>query len=331
MTHSVLLLPAKNAPRRMANRLRSALPEEERAALERSLATLAPVFDLRAPHPADATAGQQPDVGPALAAGHAVIEELAAAGCERADALVQAATDSAAQLVLAPPAGAAAGGGEAQAAAASGEQQQQVAGGSGEGAAPAADAAVAPAALKTLQGLHADAVRSVAELCSLCLERLLALGRSLSSHYRYGRPADDGERSALVAVHACMRHLPATRCCSPLHHITPMLLPTTGIAWPADAEAAGLALRCQALRMLEDLSGMAAAFGAALSEMGAALDGAAGSAGASKAYAGAAKPLAHALQQDSEAAAARVHDATRALLQVVWLKTVPRERLEDLL
>lgn len=102
-----------------------------------------------------------------------------------------------------------------------------------------------------------------------------------------------------------------------------------GIAWPAEAEVAGLALRVQALRMLEDLQGMGAAFGAALSEMGAALDGAAG--GASKAYAGAAKPLAHALQQDSDAAAARVHDATRALLQVCWLKTVPRDHLEDVL
>ena len=81
--------------------------------------------------------------------------------------------------------------------------------------------------------------------------------------------------------------------------------------------------------MLEDLQGMAAAFGAALSEMGAALDGAAG--GASKAYAGAAAPRAHALQQDGDAAAARVHDATRALLHVCCLKTVPRELLEEVL
>lgn len=53
----------------------------------------------------------------------------------------------------------------------------------------------------------------------------------------------------------------------------------------------------------------------------------------SKAYSHAAAPLAHGLQVDSEAAAARVQDACRAMLQVVWLARcgVPRAQLEDLL
>lgn len=50
------------------------------------------------------------------------------------------------------------------------------------------------------------------------------------------------------------------------------------------------------------------------------LDAAAGS----KAYSHAAAPLVHGLQTDSEAAAARVMDAARALLQVVWITSVPR-------
>lgn len=318
---------------RMANRLRSVLPEEERAVLEATLGTLAPLFDLRTPHPADAAPEGQTEVGPELAAGHAVIEELAAAGCERADALAQAAADSAAQLVVAgvpsseQQPGAAGGSGEGApqaanaAAAASQQQRQQQPGGAGEAA-----AAPAPAALKALHALHADGVRSVAELCSLCLERLLALGRSLSSHYRYGRPANDGERWGTVAWTAPLG-VSALPCCIATCLAQPTSQHPAGIAWPPAAEAAGLALRGQALRMLEELQAMAAAFGASLAEAGSHLDAAAGS----KAYSAAAKPLAHGLQEDSEAAATRVQDASRALLQVCWLKSVPREVLEELL
>ena len=210
---------------RIANSLRALLPEAECASLEKSLTSLAPLFDLATPLPADASTAEGAELAPAtqeaVAAGHALIEELAAAGCERADALAQAAADSAAQLVAAPAAA------------------QPSADGS-PGAEAAGDApppggsqpATAPAALKALAGLHADGVKSVAELCSLCLERLLALGRSISSFYRYSRPADDG------------------------------------IAWPAASEACGRLLRGQALRQLEDLQAMAAAFGAALASAG---------------------------------------------------------------
>lgn len=234
--------------RRIANRLRSALGEEERAGLERALAALAPIFDLGAPHPGDdGGEGGGADVA-AVAAGHAVIEELAAAGCERADALARAARDAAARLVAAAAAGAteaapaggegeAAGVAPAAAAPSSGPSAEPEAQPEGEGEAKGeaereAAAQAAPAALGALAGLHATGVKSVAELCSLCLERLLALGRSLSSHYRYGRPANDG------------------------------------IAWPPGAEAAALLLRRQALRMLDDLAGVGAAFGAALASAG---------------------------------------------------------------
>lgn len=184
--------PARpHTPRRLANRLRSLLPADQRATLEAALASLAPLLDLRAPHPADSPAeGQGPEAPPALAAGHAVIEELAQQGCQRAEALAQAAADGAAQLVAAPAAeDAAAAGGQPAAQEGSeggGEDQPATvpAGGEAQPAAPA---------LKALAGLHADGVRSVAELCSLCLERLLALGRSVSYFYRSGRPANDGE------------------------------------------------------------------------------------------------------------------------------------------
>lgn len=227
--------PVLSTPRRLANRLRTMLPEEERAALEQELARLAPLFDLRSTHPADgaltakdgtpeALAGVPAATLAAVAAGHSVVEEQAAAGCERAEALAQAAADNAAQLVAAAPSvdasaaaeGAAGGGGDQQAAA-------------GPAGAPAF---AAPAAIKALAGLHADGVRSLAELCSLCLERQLALARSLSAFYRYGKPADDH------------------------------------ISWPASCEASGLLLRAQALCMLEELRAMAAAYGAALSQAG---------------------------------------------------------------
>lgn len=137
--------------------------------------------------------------------------------------------------------------------------------------------------------------------------------------------------------------------------------------WPASPEATGLLLRGQALRMLEELQGMAAAFGAALAEAGGCsarlgvgrlgarvggrggpagcphayvarapanglcaggfLDGAAGG----KAYAHVAGQQAHALQADSEAAAARLQDACRSLVQVVWVTSVPRATVEELL
>ena len=228
---------------RIANRLRALLPEAERASLEQSLAGLAPLFDLAAPLPADAAplpadasadvaaaggAELAPATREAVAAGHALLEELAAAGCERADALAQAAADSAAQLV-APPAAAAAPSTD------SAPDTEAAAAGQAAAEAPppgGSQPAAAPAAIKALAGLHADGVKSVAELCSLCLERLLALGRSLSSFYRYGRPADDG------------------------------------IVWPPASEACGLLLRGQALRQLEDLQAMAAAFGAALASAG---------------------------------------------------------------
>ncbi|PSC68825.1 putative GTPase activation [Micractinium conductrix] len=286
-----------NDSARMANRLRSLLPGEGRTALEGALAVLAPVLDLKTPHLADAApagtlpSGVSPATLAAVAAGHGVVAELAAAGCERADALAAAVADTAAQLVAAP-AGEAAEGGTAGGDAPAGSGTP--AGRQPGGATPAVQAAVPPAAAKAMAGLHADGVRTVAELCSLCLERLLGLGRSLSAFYRYAKPASDG------------------------------------IAWPAGGEGAGLLLRGQALRMLEELQGLGAAYGAALASAGSRLDAAAG-AGGGKACSHAAAALAHALQTDSNAATARLHDGSRALLQVVWLTAVPRQTLEELL
>jgi hypothetical protein len=53
-----------------------------------------------------------------------------------------------------------------------------------------AAAAAAPGA--SLAGVRAEAVAAPAELAALCLERLLALGRSMAAQFHTGRPSDDG-------------------------------------------------------------------------------------------------------------------------------------------
>jgi hypothetical protein len=214
------------------------LDEEQRARLDATLAELAPLFDLQAAPPAGSDAVA--DV-PALSAGHAMVEELAAAGCERADALAQAAARNAAQLVATADADASRQAGSAASEPGATSAQQEQAGAQPAAAAAqdptaapdeAAAAAGAPAALRALSELHAEGVRTLAELCSLCLERLMALGRSLSAYHRYGRKANDG------------------------------------ITWPAAPAAAGALLRRQAARMLDELAGLGGAFGAALAAAG---------------------------------------------------------------
>ena len=64
---------------------------------------------------------------------------------------------------------------------------------------------------------------------------------------------------------------------------------------------------------------------------GSRLDAAAVGGGGSRVFAEAAAPLARGLQGDCEAAAGRVQDACRALLQVVWLTSLPRSTMEELL
>ncbi|KAK9798114.1 hypothetical protein WJX73_000135 [Symbiochloris irregularis] len=79
-----------------------------------------------------------------------------------------------------------------------------------------------------VQGLGAEAL---AEVASLCLERLLALGRSLAASTRYGKPTDDG------------------------------------IQWPQDPTAVTAMLRGQGRRMLEDVEALGQAFLDALAEL----------------------------------------------------------------
>lgn len=40
--------------------------------------------------------------------------------------------------------------------------------------------------------MRTEALAALAELAALCLERLLALGRSMAAHFHTGRPSDDG-------------------------------------------------------------------------------------------------------------------------------------------
>lgn len=73
-----------------------------------------------------------------------------------------------------------------------------------------------------------DASRRVAELASVCIERLLALARSLVAQARYGKPADDG------------------------------------IRWPVGGTAKAVALRQQARRMAGELDALVQGYAALL-------------------------------------------------------------------
>ena len=187
---------------RLCNRVRTRLPDEAKADLDRTLARLQPIFDLSVGHPSDvggegegeaesAGAGvpqqkQQGDGGvscppdpAALAQGHEVIEELAAAGCELADELVVAAAEHAALLLEAP----------ADTPAPSPLTEAE---GVGSGAAavacavPEAAPDTRPAAARVLRRLEAEGTKRLAEVCSLCQERLTALARSVSSWRQTG-------------------------------------------------------------------------------------------------------------------------------------------------
>jgi hypothetical protein len=72
----------------------------------------------------------------------------------------------------------------------------------------------------------------VAEVGSLCVERLQALARSVSAQFRFGRPADDG------------------------------------VVWPAAPAAKALLLRGQARRLLADLDAVGESFASALLSTG---------------------------------------------------------------
>jgi hypothetical protein len=119
-----------------------------------------------------------------------------------------------------------------------------------------------------------------------------------------------------------------------------------GFDWPADSEAAARLLQGQAVRMVEDLGAVGAAFAAPLQEVAAAVAGAgagtAGAAGAAAAdgggagggeEAGAAGPtpaaraanLAAQLGGERDQAAARVRDALRELLFVLVVVALHRE------
>eukprot|EP00887_Chlorella_sp_A99_P005359 scaffold1.g5359.t1 len=260
----------------LANRVRSKLPEGAREQLDRTLAQLQPVFDMAAEHPADAKAeGEGGAPGEPLAAGHAVIEDVAAAGCEFADELVSAAAQHVERLLAAPPhpeALAADAGGGAAVALAEGE----------------ATPASRPAAARALRRLRGEGTRRVAEVASLCMERLVALARSVSSWRQTGRPTTDG------------------------------------VVWPPSAEATGLLLRRQAHRMVGDMQAMGEAFDVAVESVAALLDKQARSDEFGKLGAEARAVLG----ADVDAATAKVHEAGRALLNVCWLSVVDQEWLE---
>lgn len=144
----------------------------------------------------DATSTSANDV---LAAGHGIIAELRQGGLQRAHSLDAHCREQSSALAATMAAATAAG-------------DMSTADAQLDEAASTGRACVL--------AVQQDASRRIAELASVCMERLLALARSLVAHARYGKPADDG------------------------------------IQWPLGGEAKAVALRQQARRMASELDAL---------------------------------------------------------------------------
>ena len=169
-----------------------------------------------------------PPEPPQLAAGYLVIEDLAADGCGFADEASSAAAEHVGQLMAAPVTVT----GSAPALSAAMQQQQQQQQQQPAEAEAGSTPASRPAAARALRRLRGEGSRRLSETSSLCLERLTALARSLSSWRQTQRPSSDG------------------------------------IVWPEGAAPAALLLRRQALRMAADLGALGEAFALALEGTG---------------------------------------------------------------
>lgn len=98
-------------------------------------------------------------------------------------------------------------------------------------------------------------------------------------------------------------------------------------SWPVSGMSGALPDGCEACVLMHTLS---VPWLPPCASAASAMDAAAATP-ADKPHAAAVAPLAHGLQADAEAAAGRLQDACRSLLQVVWLTSVPRDLLEDVL
>ncbi|KAK9819865.1 hypothetical protein WJX72_003448 [[Myrmecia] bisecta] len=151
---------------RVCNRLRARLPDADKAQLDSTLTMLSPLFNLEGQAGGDeAAAGAEGGaaVDSPLARGHAVVVELRNAGVAKASKLVTELSERSTR----PAATTAPGLAGTQGAPADSEQAE------------------------ALQRVRGEGVRCLGELAALCVERMLALARSVSAQFRFSRPTDD--------------------------------------------------------------------------------------------------------------------------------------------
>jgi phosphoglycolate phosphatase-like HAD superfamily hydrolase len=207
------LVALSNECSRLCNRVRAAIPDEARADMDAVLMDLGPFFQLDQPSPDNSErrieGGGGVEESAAMLRGRSVVESLATSARDKAESTAKKIAEGA-DTLLAPM---------------EGEE-------SAEGGVAASTATVPAAAASALQALREEAASRLGEVCSLCVERLLALGRSVASHFRFGRPSSDG------------------------------------IAWPSEPRSVAMLLRREADGMVAELSAVEDAFVAALALAG---------------------------------------------------------------
>lgn len=160
---------------RLCNRIRATLADDDKANLDKTLALLAPMFDLNSEQPCNAPCGKQ-EVPAALSRGHAMIVDVAAAGCARADAMVTDVRNNATQLE----------------AARGHPLEGTIDTPSDSSSETGPTCALSTTSDQALKAIRIEGVKRIAEVTSLCMERLHALGRGIQLQFRFGRPANDG-------------------------------------------------------------------------------------------------------------------------------------------
>eukprot|EP00884_Botryococcus_braunii_P008010 jgi/Botrbrau1/1720/Bobra.116_2s0062.1 len=258
---------------RLCNRLRSKLAPEGKAQLDAALASLGPFFDLQGADPKgedDSEAGSdEQETGP-VGRGHGMLADLCSTGVSKAGELAEQSAKAGAEELAAA---------EAQTKEVEEKLEDMV-----EVSLPDNTAAV------RLEQLKREGVRRLSELASLCIERLLALGRSVSASFRHGGAADDG------------------------------------ICWPDSPEQKASMLRYQARRMLSELEALTQAFLQALTKVGSAVQ-CQTSVDAPETV-DHVSAMRKELEEDLSSAVGRVGEAFRGLLYVVLLAAQDRELLQ---
>lgn len=286
------LLTLSNECSRLCNRIRSKMSDTDQLEMDRVLAALAPIFDLQVD--IDTQGNGAPQEPPALGREHAVIADLAAAARKVA-------------LVLAAEAGR-----EVEKAVADVDAQR-------------GDEAPVPSEIdntgeksdiqqnssapipevsensKKTEGkdpysrafgpVSEEAIKRLSEVCSVCVERVLSLSRSLNSQVRHGRPSSDG------------------------------------IYWASrQPEETALLLRVQVLKMAKELQAVQDTFIAALEEIKEnSMEGQDQGNESFDKIRDVVDNAVSAVQKDGQAAGDKLDEAFRAVLYVVWQLSIGQE------